>query len=119
VTIQAPAISVQASAPSVDLGQSAALTWTSSYAANCVASGGSAGDGWSGKTGTSGSTSVKESMAGTYTYTVTCTSGGASVKASAQIAFNSFGGGGIGWMSIAWLAFALAARRASNPHRLP
>jgi probable HAF family extracellular repeat protein len=114
VTIKAPTISLQASAPSVVLGQSAALSWTSSYAGHCVASGGGSGDGWSGKTGTSGSTSVRESTAGTYSYTMTCTSGGASVKASARIVFNSRAGGGgaIGWVSIAWLGLALAARCA-------
>ena len=41
---------------------------------------------------------------------------GASIKASAQIAFNSSGGGGggaLGWMSVVWLALALAARCAT------
>lgn len=119
VTIKAPTISLQASAPSIAVGQSATLSWTSSYAAKCIASGGGSGDGWSGKTGASGSTSVKESAAGTYSYTMTCTSGGTSVKASAQIAFNSpsGGGGAIGWVSIAWLGIALAARRAPRAWR--
>jgi probable HAF family extracellular repeat protein len=114
VTIEAPTISLHASTASVAAGQSATLSWTSSYAGHCVASGGGSGDGWSAKTGTSGSTSVEESTAGSYTYTMTCTSGSVSVKASAQIVFDSpaGGGGAMGWPSIAWLALALAARRA-------
>ncbi|MGC1459458.1 MAG: hypothetical protein WA825_14375 [Steroidobacteraceae bacterium] len=62
----------QASPTSAQVGQSISLTWSSVDGSSCVLSGGSATDGWAGNAAASGSAQVNESVAGAYTYTVTC-----------------------------------------------
>jgi hypothetical protein len=59
-------------------GSSASLTWGSTDAASCTASGGTGSDGWSGSVGTSstGFNTGTINTAGTYTYTLTCTGPG-------------------------------------------
>lgn len=77
--IQADAAFVQPtlslSASSVELGGSATLSWFSLYATSCTASGSSGNSGnWNGSTpATSGSITVTPTIAGTATYTLTCT----------------------------------------------
>ena len=56
------------SAPSVPLGGSSVLTWTSIYATSCTASGS-----WSGAQTTSSSATLTPTAAGATTYTLTCT----------------------------------------------
>ena len=56
--------------PSLRVGQSIALLWTA-YGA-CTASGGGAGDGWSGPIQPTGILYLTETTGGTYTYTITC-----------------------------------------------
>ena len=56
------------SAPSIPLGGSAVLTWSSIYATGCTASGS-----WSGAQTTSGSTTLTPTAAGATTYTLSCT----------------------------------------------
>ncbi len=56
------------SAPSITLGASATLTWTSVYATGCTASGS-----WTGAQATGGSVVLTPSAAGTQTYTLACT----------------------------------------------
>jgi probable HAF family extracellular repeat protein len=51
------------------------LTWTVSPGASCIATGGSANDGWAGTVAPSGTQSVAESHAGTYPYGLACTAG--------------------------------------------
>jgi hypothetical protein len=55
------------SAPSIPLGGSAVLTWSSIYATSCTASGS-----WSGAQTTSGSATLTPTAAGATTYTLTC-----------------------------------------------
>jgi len=55
------------SAPSIPLGGSAVLTWSSIYATSCTASGS-----WSGPQTTSGSATLTPTAAGASTYTLTC-----------------------------------------------
>jgi hypothetical protein len=62
------------SVPSIALGSSATLTWTSVYATSCTAAGSGSGIGnWSGTQATSGSIVLTPTAAGTQTYTLTCT----------------------------------------------
>jgi hypothetical protein len=62
------------SAPSVALGSSATLTWTSLDATSCSASGSGTGIGnWSGAQAAAGSVVLTPTAAGTQTYTLTCT----------------------------------------------
>jgi hypothetical protein len=55
------------SAPSIPLGDSVVLAWSSIYATSCTASGS-----WSGAQTTSGSTTLTPTAAGATTYTLTC-----------------------------------------------
>lgn len=63
------------SVPSVALGSTATLTWTSVYATSCTASGSGSGlsANWSGTEATAGSVVLTPTAAGTQTYTLTCT----------------------------------------------
>ncbi len=60
--------------------QSATLTWSSTNASSCMASGA-----WSGSTQTSGSQTISQSSPGTYTYTLTCNGSGGSANNSATL----------------------------------
>jgi hypothetical protein len=73
-----PTVSLSASPTSVAAGGSSTLTWSSTNATSCTASGG-----WSGDKATSGSQSV--SPAATTTYTLGCTGPGGSAQASATV----------------------------------
>jgi hypothetical protein len=73
-----PSVSLSANPTSISPGSSSTLTWSSSNATSCVASGG-----WSGSKSTSGSQSVTPS--GTTTYTLTCSGAGGSASQSATV----------------------------------
>ncbi|MGH3430909.1 MAG: S8 family serine peptidase, partial [Mycobacteriales bacterium] len=75
------------SAPSVALGSSATLTWTSIYATSCTASGSGSGIGnWTGAQASGGSEVLTPTAAGTQTYTLTCTNAfGTSAAGSASL----------------------------------
>jgi hypothetical protein len=135
--VAVPATSANAAAPSVTLssgdsketaGQSFSLTWTSKNADACSATGGSAGDGWSGSLMPAGSMNVTEKSAGTFTYSITCTGAPpaatastsviiASTKATAPAGTSSSGGGGsidpLLLLSLAMLVAVSFARGAS------
>jgi hypothetical protein len=70
-----PVITFSAGAKSATIGQPVALDWSITNATACTASGGSAGDGWTGAEPLSGHASVTESVPGTYYYTLTCIDG--------------------------------------------
>jgi Subtilase family len=63
------------SAPSIKLGGSATLSWTSIYATGCTASASGSGisANWSGAQATTGSLVLTPTAAGTQTYNLTCT----------------------------------------------
>jgi uncharacterized protein (TIGR03118 family) len=69
-----PTVTLSVSPTSITAGQSAALTWSSTQAASCTASGA-----WSGSQAATGSQAVTPTTSGSVTYTLTCTgpSGGA------------------------------------------
>jgi hypothetical protein len=106
VTVKAPAptVTIAASPTSLTLGSSSTLTWSSTNATACTASGG-----WTGAEATSGTLSETPSAAGSATYTLTCTGTGGSATASATIMATAKpatggGGGAFDWLSIAGLA---------------
>jgi 6-phosphogluconolactonase (cycloisomerase 2 family) len=80
----APTVSVTASPSSVTLGSSTTLTWSSTNATSCTASGA-----WSGTQNTSGPAAAPPAAAGTSTYTLTCTGIGGSANASASVTVNA------------------------------
>jgi hypothetical protein len=77
----APTASLVVAPESIVAGQSATLTWTSSNAPTCQAS----GDNWGGTQPANASMPVSPSIPGTYTYTLKCSSGGSSAIASATL----------------------------------
>jgi len=77
----APTVTLTANPESVASSGSSTLTWSSTNATSCEASGG-----WSGLQETSGSESV--SPAETTTYTLTCTGDGGTAQASATVTVN-------------------------------
>jgi hypothetical protein len=97
----------------IKAGQSTTLTWKSTNATSCAATGREASDGWAGAKATSGSLSVNESFApatssAVLTFTLTCrlTASGLSANSSAKLtelqsssASGSHYGGTIDWLS--------------------
>jgi uncharacterized cupredoxin-like copper-binding protein len=81
-------ISLFTAVPStLQVGQSASLAWTTIGATACAASGGTGSDGWTGAVPTSSlATSTGAiNVAGSYTYTLTCTGGGANATNSVVV----------------------------------
>jgi uncharacterized protein (TIGR03118 family) len=64
----APTVTFSVAPTTITLGQSATLTWSTTNAASCAASGG-----WTGTQATSGTQSVTPTGAGNVTYTLSCT----------------------------------------------
>jgi hypothetical protein len=79
-----PTVSLSASPSSIDEGQSAALSWSSTDANSCSAS-------WTGSSATSGSQSV--SPGETTTYSISCDGDGGSANDSVSVIVNTVGGG--------------------------
>jgi lysyl endopeptidase len=131
LTVIALNATLSATSTTVSSGGSFTLSWTSGGATSCTASGGGAnGTPWSGTLATSGTATQTASVAGTFTYTLTCTGGGqttqpqnvtiqvtpmvSTVSSSAPSASKSSGGGGggggVGLLDVLLLT-ALACRR--------
>ncbi len=118
VTVTAPTVSLAAAPASVVVGKPVTLTWTSTNAATCVASGGQTGDGWSGSKSVNGAANVTPNAAGTITYTMTCSSGPKSAQATAQVIATSpassgggHGGGALDALSLLSLLMIIGLRR--------
>jgi probable HAF family extracellular repeat protein len=120
---------ISASPTTITAGQSTTLTWKSSNATSCTASGGGADDNWTGTKATSGSQTVTEAVAldtssVALTFGITCnsTTSGLSDKASVNVTENQAsatppptssggGGGALNPLSLAFLAGIVALRR--------
>ena len=99
------AVTLSASSSTITTGQSIVLTWSSTYATSCTATGGGVGDGWPGTKTANGSQTVTEayalaaaSVSLKFTLTCSATVNGPTSTASAQVTENaapkSSGGGG-------------------------
>ncbi len=85
-------VMLRATPSTLQTGQSTLLSWSSSGATSCAASGGTGADGWNGAQATSspGSSVGPINTAGIYLYTLTCTGpGGASAPVSVTVNVNS------------------------------
>jgi hypothetical protein len=82
-----PAVSLTLEPANVLTGQSSTLSWSATNASTCVASGA-----WAGNKGASGSTSVSQAVAGTYTYELTCTGAGGSASGSVTLGATALAG---------------------------
>jgi hypothetical protein len=86
VTAPAPTVSLTANPTTVSSGGSSTLSWSSTNATSCNASGA-----WSGSKGTSGSQSTG-SLSSTSIFTLTCTGAGGSASQSATVTVSAPGG---------------------------
>jgi hypothetical protein len=75
-----PTVSLTLVPASVPAGLPAMLTWSTTNATSCVASGA-----WGGNQGLGGSVTVSQAIAGTYTYNLTCTSAGGVASGSVTL----------------------------------
>ncbi len=114
LTVEVLGATLTASATALTSGASFTLTWSSTGAQSCAASGGGAnGSPWSGTLATSGSVTQTASTAGTFTYTLNCTAGGevatqtVTIKVAAASSGGGGGGGGGGALSLLELALGL------------
>ena len=111
--IPPPTVSIAVSPTSIAAGASATLTWSSSNATSCVASGS-----WSGTEATSGTQSVTPANSGSYSYTLTCAGNGGSVSATAVLSATlvavtvsaKSGGGALTWPLVLLLGLLVALR---------
>jgi len=78
--VATPTVSIVLSPNSVATGAASTLTWSSTNASACTA-----GGSWSGSRATSGTLTVSQSSAGSYPYTITCTSAGGSATGSTAL----------------------------------
>ncbi len=76
-----PTVSLSLSPTSVTAGQASTLTWSSTNASGCAASGA-----WSGGQNTSGSMPITQAATGTYTYSLSCSGAGGSASGSVTLA---------------------------------
>ena len=83
VTTPAPTVNISANSGSIAYNSSTALTWSSSNATSCTASGG-----WSGAQPLSGTQSTGN-LTSNQTYTLTCTGPGGSTSASTTVVVGS------------------------------
>ncbi|QXP83128.1 Ig-like domain-containing protein [Methylococcus sp. Mc7] len=81
-----PTVTISVSPATVALGGNATLTWSSTDAVLCTASGA-----WSGSQATSGSQNVSQAQPGVYTYTLACEGPGGSASNSATLTVESAG----------------------------
>jgi len=119
----APTVNVTSTSTAVTAGQSFTVTWSSTDANSCIASGGGAsGSPWSGALATSGSHTETATTVGSFTYTVECTGANqqtaqanfsVTVNAASSTGSSKAGGGGGGGGTLdAWLLTILAALSA-------
>jgi len=83
--VATPGVTLSSNAATQSTGSAISLTWNSSNADSCIASGGSSGDGWAGTLATSGSMTVTESSVGTVTYSITCAGAPPAASASTSV----------------------------------
>lgn len=76
-----PTVLLSIDAPKVAVGQSAKLTWSSTNATSCTATGA-----WAGTQATSGTSAQVSNTPGPLTYTLTCTGAGGSANQSVSLA---------------------------------
>ena len=112
-------------------GSAISLTWNSSNANSCVASGGTPGDGWMGTLSTSGAMTVTETSVGTVTYSITCAGAPPAATASTSVVIKTAaappaatstshgGGGAVGdlFLLILGVPFLVSLGRAARYRR--
>ena len=100
-----PTVTISVNPTTITVGQSATLTWSSTQAVSCAAS----GSGWSGNQQLSGSATESPTAGGAVTYTLTCT--GAATTGGG----GAYGGGGGGPAPTATQTATLTVTAATPP----
>lgn len=111
---QSPTLSLTASPATTRVRKPVTLSWLAMNANGCVASGGVAGDGWSGSRPTSGEAVLVENSVGVVEYALRCTAGPMATEARVSVTIEkkkSDSGGG-SWGLVELLLCSLAARTA-------
>ena len=107
VPTPAPTVTLTAAPATMTLGQTNTLTWSSTGATACTASGG-----WSGSEATSGTASETPTAAGAVSYVLSCTGAGGKGSATANVTVNAAaasssgshgGGGALDWCTLGGL----------------
>jgi Bacterial Ig-like domain (group 3)/Beta-propeller repeat len=111
VTAPAPTVTIAVSPTSITVGQSATLTWSSTNATSCSASGS-----WSGAEATSGTMNVTPTASGTASYALACTGAGGTTNGTAALTVSAVpsthGGGAMGlWELVALSLLGVAGHR--------
>lgn len=116
-----PTVQMQLAATSVAVGQSTTLSWSTTNATTCTASGD-----WSGTQATAGSQQVTASAAQTYHYILSCTGPGGSASSSAaltgvtqvnnavQVVMDSGPAGGGGAINVPFVSVTICAPGTST-----
>jgi hypothetical protein len=96
----APSVTLNLNPTTINVGQSATLSWTVTDATSCAASGA-----WSGSQGPSGTLTLKPSAAGSYSYVLTCINANGETADTdvLTVVTPSSGGGGGGALDLAAL----------------
>jgi hypothetical protein len=102
VTAAAPTVTITVAPTSITSGQSATVTWSSTSATACTASGS-----WSGSQATSGTLAVSPTSAGTANYALACTGAGGTANGTAALTVTSAGGKSGGGSMGLWEVLAL------------
>ncbi|WP_156891797.1 beta strand repeat-containing protein [Nevskia ramosa] len=114
-----PTVTLSAAPATVTLGSASRLTWSSTDATSCTASGD-----WTGARATGGNVDVTPTATGTARYTLSCTGGGGTANATATVTVNPVpstpptkkGGGAFGWLFLMFGSAAAGWRhRRSRP----
>lgn len=84
IALPLPTVQLSSSATSVEINNEFTLTWSSTNASSCSASGD-----WSNTIGTSGSVAITESSLGTKTYNISCSGGGNTATDSVSVEITS------------------------------
>lgn len=84
VSAPTPTVTIMASPATITLGSATTLTWSSTNATSCNASGS-----WSGTQAVSGTQIVTPTATGTAAYTLTCTGAGGTANGSASVTVNA------------------------------
>jgi endoglucanase len=87
---QPPTVTIAVNPVSITIGQSATVSWSSTDATTCTASGA-----WSGQRPTAGSQSVTSTTPGTLTYSLTCTGSGGTTTRAATLTVNAVASGNV------------------------
>lgn len=117
VTSPAPTVTISVAPTSIAVGATATLTWSSTNATACTASGA-----WSGSEATSGTLKVSPTTAATDSYVLACTGAGGTANATAVLTVTAAvpapsppgksGGGALGiWELLSLAALSVAAYR--------